>query len=73
MRMVRREGSQGGGGGNIIEGLIALVLSEKVGIDVMKQPKVKRNPAADAMRKQIRKDMDAAHTSADSAVVREEE
>ncbi len=62
-----------GGGGNIIEGLIALVLSEKVGIDVMKQPKVKRNPAADAMRKQIRKDMDAAHTSADSGVVREVE
>ncbi|MBI5935211.1 MAG: flotillin family protein [Chloroflexi bacterium] len=43
--------------GSVIEGLMAMLLSEKLGVDVAEQAAATRSPEADALRQQIRESM----------------
>jgi hypothetical protein len=50
------DGKQGGTG-NVMEGLLAMLLSERLGVQV--NPGAQRSPEADAMREQIRQSLKA--------------
>jgi hypothetical protein len=45
------------GTGNVMEGLLAMLLSERLGVQV--NPGAQRSPEADAMREQIRQSLKA--------------
>jgi uncharacterized membrane protein YqiK len=52
-------GGEGGGvtSGNIMEGLLTLILSDKLGVDVKADQARERNPEADRLRNEIRQSM----------------
>lgn len=49
------DGSNGGGasGSSIMEGLLTMLLSEKMGVEVTKSPEREKNPEIDRIRKQV--------------------
>ncbi len=61
-------GFSGGGGANVIEGLIALLLSEKVGLDILNESRPPRNPATEAMRKAILTNIEVANETSNLEV-----
>ncbi|HRA01070.1 MAG TPA: SPFH domain-containing protein [Thermoflexales bacterium] len=57
-RVVVGGGKDGSGGtGNIMEGLLTMLLSERMGVDVAAQASAPRSPEAEALRDQIRQSM----------------
>jgi uncharacterized membrane protein YqiK len=59
-RVVVGGGKDGGNGtGSIMEGLLTLLLSERMGVDVAAQANAPRSPEAEALRDQIRQSMAA--------------
>ena len=50
-------GGTGGGSGSIMEGLLTLLLSEKLGVSLQNQAGMERSPEAEALREQIRRSM----------------
>jgi hypothetical protein len=51
-------GGGGGMGGNVMEALLAMLLSDKIGTDLGAGASTPRSPAADAMRSKIQRDIE---------------
>ncbi len=60
-------GSSGGGTGSVMEGLLTLLLSEKLGVSVQNQAGMERSPEAEALRQQIRQSMQKGDSAAPGA------
>jgi uncharacterized membrane protein YqiK len=56
-RVVVGGGAGGGTTGSVMEGLLTLLLSEKLGVSLQNQAAAPRSPEADALREQIRQSM----------------
>lgn len=56
-RVVVGGGAGGGSTGSVMEGLLTMLLSEKLGVSLQNQAAAPRSPEADALREQIRQSM----------------